>query len=169
MTTEQRLERLERENRWMRRIGVVAVAVAAAVFLVGQGKRKKLPDLEVRSLTIMDQWGRPRIFLHATRGSRGSPELSFCGHDGKRRVVLHGGEDASGLSLHNQDGKRRAVLATAEDRECHLALLTKDGKPGAVLELSELGFTGRSRVLPAMAGLTLWDPKGNIIWQVPKK
>ena len=28
MTTEQRLERLERENRWMRRITVVAVAVA---------------------------------------------------------------------------------------------------------------------------------------------
>ena len=31
MTTEQRLERLERENRWMRRIGAVAVVVAAAV------------------------------------------------------------------------------------------------------------------------------------------
>ena len=34
MTLEQRLEKLERENRWMRRIGVVAAAVAAAVFLI---------------------------------------------------------------------------------------------------------------------------------------
>jgi len=40
MTTEQRLERLERENRWMRRVGAVAAAVAAAVFLVGQGEEK---------------------------------------------------------------------------------------------------------------------------------
>ena len=40
MTTEQRLERLERQNRWMRRIGAVAVAVAAAVFLIGQGKTR---------------------------------------------------------------------------------------------------------------------------------
>ncbi len=31
MTTEQRLERLERKVRWMRRIGAVAVAVAAAL------------------------------------------------------------------------------------------------------------------------------------------
>ena len=38
MTTEQRLERLERENRWMRRFGAVGVAVAAAVFLIGQGQ-----------------------------------------------------------------------------------------------------------------------------------
>ncbi len=44
MTLEQRLERLERENRWMRRIGAVAVAVAAAVFLIGQGKAKELGD-----------------------------------------------------------------------------------------------------------------------------
>lgn len=30
MTIEQRLERLERENRWVRRIGVVAAAVHGA-------------------------------------------------------------------------------------------------------------------------------------------
>jgi hypothetical protein len=35
MTLEQRVEKLERENRWMRRIGAVGVAVAAAVFLEG--------------------------------------------------------------------------------------------------------------------------------------
>ena len=33
MTTEQRLERLERENRWMRRIGAVDVAVAVCSLL----------------------------------------------------------------------------------------------------------------------------------------
>jgi hypothetical protein len=32
MTTEQRLVRLERENKWMRRIGAVGLALVAAVF-----------------------------------------------------------------------------------------------------------------------------------------
>ncbi|MHC4136999.1 MAG: hypothetical protein ACYS0K_18740, partial [Planctomycetota bacterium] len=61
MTTEQRLERQERENRWMRRIGMLAAAVAAAVLLAGQGKDEKLPDLEVQSLQVKDKDGRERI------------------------------------------------------------------------------------------------------------
>lgn len=34
MTTEQRLGRLERENRWMRRIGVVVAALITAVLVL---------------------------------------------------------------------------------------------------------------------------------------
>jgi hypothetical protein len=52
MTLEQRVRKLERENRRMRRIAAVAVAVVAVVVLVGQGKEEKLPDLVVRSLTV---------------------------------------------------------------------------------------------------------------------
>ncbi|MHC5052644.1 MAG: hypothetical protein ACYTGK_18790, partial [Planctomycetota bacterium] len=72
MTTKQRLERLERESRWMRRVGAVAVAVAATVFLIGQGKDKQLPDLEVRSLTVKDKDGKVRVLLGvAPDGSAG--------------------------------------------------------------------------------------------------
>jgi len=43
MTTEQRLERLERENRWMRRIGavglvLVVVSLAGFVYLLSRGR-----------------------------------------------------------------------------------------------------------------------------------
>ena len=62
MTTEQRLERLERKVRWMRRIGVVAVAVAAAVFLIGQGTDKELPDLKAKSLELIDESGKRWLF-----------------------------------------------------------------------------------------------------------
>ena len=47
MRVEQRLERLERQNKWMRRIGTVAVALVAAVFLMGQGKEKPRAGLGV--------------------------------------------------------------------------------------------------------------------------
>ena len=38
MTVEQRVERLERQNRWMKRLVAVTLAVMAAVVLVAQGK-----------------------------------------------------------------------------------------------------------------------------------
>ena len=37
MSVEERLERLERQNKWMRRLGAVGVAFVAVVFLMGQG------------------------------------------------------------------------------------------------------------------------------------
>jgi hypothetical protein len=62
MTLEQRLEKVERENRWMRRIGMVAAAVAAAVFLIGQGK-EELDGLgfeELAKLVANDKLPDPR-------------------------------------------------------------------------------------------------------------
>ena len=58
MSVEERLEHLERRVQWMRRLGAVGVALVAAVFLMGQGKEKELPDLEVRSLTVKDEDGK---------------------------------------------------------------------------------------------------------------
>jgi hypothetical protein len=63
MTLERRWKRLERENRWLRRIGMVAGAVAAPVFLVGQGNEMEPKDLEVRSLTVKDKDGTARARL----------------------------------------------------------------------------------------------------------
>ena len=56
MTMVQRLEKLERQNKWMKRIGAVAVALVAAVFLMGQGKEKELPDLVGRSRKADRNW-----------------------------------------------------------------------------------------------------------------
>ena len=67
MSVEERLERLERQNKWMRRLGAVGVALVAVVFLMGQGKAKELPDLEVRSLTVRDKDGKAHIELRTSR------------------------------------------------------------------------------------------------------
>ncbi len=121
MTTEQRLERLEREIRWMRRIGAVAVAVAAAVFLIGQGKGEKLPDLEVRSLTVKDEKGEVRVKLGTAND--GSAYIGI--HDQAGRVRLSLRTAANGnphLRLVDQAGKHRALLRTFLDGSVFLAL-----------------------------------------------
>jgi hypothetical protein len=119
MTTEQRLARLERENRWMRRIGAVGLALVAAVFLMGQEKAKDLPDLEVRSLTVKDK-------------------------DGKVRAVLGTDADGPALKLSDEDGRTRAALDVL-DGEPSLTLKDKDGKAGALLFTAADGSPGLAR------------------------
>jgi hypothetical protein len=98
MTLEQRLERLERENWWMRRIGVVGAAVLAAVVLMGQGKAERAfyaDSIETRKLVILDPKGRKRAWL-TTESLRRSPDefypvLLFRDDAGKRSIYLGGG------------------------------------------------------------------------------
>ena len=69
MSVEERLERLERQNKWMRRLGAVGVALVAAVFLMGQEKEKepKLADvIEAHSLVLRDKRGNKRFVARAT-------------------------------------------------------------------------------------------------------
>jgi len=63
MDLEQRLARLERANRRMKRIGALVLVVAAAVVLSGAADGKDLPDLEVGSLTLKDKAGKVRAML----------------------------------------------------------------------------------------------------------
>jgi hypothetical protein len=58
MTLEQRLEKVERENRWMRRIGAVCVAVAIAAAGVFLFDRLTPGHVEVRALTVVNPFGR---------------------------------------------------------------------------------------------------------------
>ncbi len=56
MTTEQRLERLERENRWVKRIGAAGVAVVVCSLLTceirGGFEPARLVELQCRSLHV---------------------------------------------------------------------------------------------------------------------
>ena len=63
MDLEQRLARLERANRRMKRIGAFVLLLAAVVLLSVQAKGKDLPHLEVASLTVKDQDGDVRARL----------------------------------------------------------------------------------------------------------
>jgi len=182
MTTGQRVERLEREVRWMRRMGALAVAVAAAVFLVGQGKDKELPDLEVRSLKVVDKEGRRRASL-ITVDDHGAPVLSFRDRHGRTRVMLALMPDGSpDLSFQDRHGKRRAALSTTPDGSPELSFRDKDGKQRAALTTFREGssrltfFDGAEKPRAELvalssqgpSSLTLYDPKGDVIWKAPE-
>ena len=109
MSVEQRLKRLERQNQWMRRLGAVGVALAAAVFLMGQWKEP--PDLVVRSLTLMDATGRTRAEL-GVRG--GVSALTLKDEAGRPRIRLVAGKTVSQVILRGaKDPKPRILLASS--------------------------------------------------------
>ena len=180
MSIEQRLEKLERQNKWMRRIGGVAVALVAAVFLMGQGKEKELPDLEVQSLTVkakdgritkitggdmtlIDANGETRASLCTSKG--GVASLGLNDDSGRYRVALILPKDgAPGFYLRDRIGRFRALLSLLKDGSPSLRLTDKDGKTRAVL-----GVTTVAGKKTAESTLTLFNAKGDVIWQAPKE
>ncbi len=77
MTIEQRVEKLERQNRWMRRIAVLVVVVAGAVLYV---KGKMLPPLlEVGAVQVKTRVdGKTRVLPQG---------ILLFDRDGKTRAV----------------------------------------------------------------------------------
>jgi hypothetical protein len=157
MTLDQRLEKVERENRWMRRIGMVAAAVAAAVFLIGQAKEKEPQDLEVRSLKVKDRDGKARVTLGTD--ADGVPHLRFADEHGKLRAMLGTlEEDLLCLTLWDRDFKVRAALGMGTNGPPHLRLADEDGVARVRLSTSRDGS----------AYLKFYDSKGKVIWKAPK-
>jgi hypothetical protein len=162
MTTEQRLARLERQNRWMRRIGAVAVAVAAAVFLVGQGKENPRV-VEAEKFVLLDLEGRERAVLGVARIGRKKPHsaatLMFKDKQGARTAHLIGGS-APSLAL--------------ERPESHVSLSVGVlGNPSLSWGWGRLGsMTGRilsvRMVNSDYPKMSFYNKAGNVIWQAPK-
>ncbi len=170
MDLEQRLVRLERANRRMKRIGALVLMVAAAVVLSGAADGKDLPDLEVGSLTLKDKDGKTRALLGAS--ADGAVGLLLTDKDGKTRAYLV--VEANGspvLALTDKDGKRRASLYVGVDGSPALVLYDKGRR---TLFAATLGVvttvdkrTGAKTTTTAGA-LTLFDAKGDVLWQAPR-
>ena len=130
MTIEQRLGRLERQNRWMKRIGMLGLAVAATVLLSGQAKGKDLQHLKARSLTLIDAKGKNRVVL-ADNGLRVSDR------DGNARVALRAlGDGSPSLTFWDKNGKPRVLLHALGDGSPSLELLSKHGNTRVALRVN---------------------------------
>ena len=153
MTVEERLARLERENRWLRRGGGVALAAIATVLLVGQAGSKPLADLEARSLTIKDASGRETLTIEPPLG------LQLRDNTGKVRARLGlDGVGAPHLSLYDDQGKGSVGLHMTKDSAA-MALFDGSGAIRAHLQVDRDAGT---------PSLIFRDPAGEVTWQAPK-
>jgi hypothetical protein len=158
----QRLDRVERENRLLKRIGAVTVAFVAAVILMGQATPSKVAKVvEAENFVLRDSSGTARAVLNV---SGGSVNLALADQQGKHRAVLYVLDDgtaglalrdkdltrrnvlyllpdgSSGLRLAGRDGQKRTDLVVLPDGSHGLILATQDGRTGAELKVGTNGL-----------------------------
>jgi hypothetical protein len=178
----QRLERLERENRWLKQISGVAMIGLAAVLLMGQSFPSTFKQLDVERLMLLDGRGNPRAMLSTVDGL---PVLVMTGADGKARIIMNvrsngyatvtllegldkeeqsqvslamAPNGASGLQFHDPAGKVRARLGTRPANDSpSLILFDKAGMGRLTLDLAPNGEPG----------LGLRDAAEKVIWKAP--
>ena len=96
-----RVERLEQQNRRLKRAGLAAAALLVAVPLGGAKLPRQVPEVvTAREIRVLDEAGTVRVFV-ITDG------LSVFTPDGKLRTMLTTG----GLVVRDADGTIRALLA----------------------------------------------------------
>jgi hypothetical protein len=149
---EERLEKLERQNRRMKLAGLGAVVIAGAFVLMGQASGPRTPpEVRAKSFVLMDANGetRARLYMSAKapmlelfdangkpRAGLGvtsdGPELDLYDAKGNPRAEMDAFSDGPGLDLADANGKVRAQLAVNSDGPI-LDLNGADGKSSAWL------------------------------------
>ncbi len=165
----ERLEVLERQNRWLWRVGVATV-VSAIVFLAEGTSLLHPPKIiEAQGFVLKDSSGRVRGQLKTIPG--GFPEFALLDDQGNDGVRLSTARDnSSSLDFFDRgqprielsassDGTARLQM-TDDDDENRLALfLRNDGTTGQAFESDTRGF--HVGVQPdGMAGLCVVDEQG---------
>ncbi len=175
-TLARRLDRVERETRWLKQAGVAIIAVIAAVVLMGQATRNK--TVKAEKFVVVDSSGNSRAVLENVVGQGAS--LVFRGTDGMEQIALQSFGDSRGFTLSDKSGNGRAALTLEADGSIALALYDekskshvkllagRDGNPGIVLQDKDKGV--RMRLLLYSDGspaMVLFDNNGKVIWSAP--
>ncbi len=151
MTTEERLETLERElaraKRRNRRLPAAARLVAGAFALVCI-----VAAAGCNSFVLVDENGKPRIMLAVIKAG---PVLSLIDENGEDRAILVVGKHGPKLAMLDENGKPRAMLAVDEVGPM-LAMLDENGKHRASLVVDKDG-----------PRLRLLDENGKLKWAAP--
>ena len=175
---ERRLQRVERDNRRLRRAAVVLVLGIAAVVLMGQARAQRR-TVEAEAFVVRDRGGQVRALLRAF--DNGAVGLSFYDPGGAPRAWLRVLTDGTpGLVLSDQAGQTRTLLNVQGDGLAGLLLYDQNGNARAWLNVLADGTGGLAlfdetresrawlRVLAdGSPGLTLWDAYGNPFRNLP--
>jgi hypothetical protein len=170
MTTEERLERLERElaaaKRRNRRVlcgltlaGLaLVVAVSLGAVTVGNGQ-----VIRAAQFTLIDAEGRGRAALQMTEDG---PMLGLFDARGMCRAKLATGEVVPALVLYDEKSVCRAILGVDSD-QARLVLHDRNGTQRAILGATPMATTGGRTFTKPESSLLLCGPDGLTIWAAP--
>ena len=137
-TLARRLDRVERENRWLKMVGVVALAMMVAVVLMGQlPQTAPNKTVEAQRFVVLDASGNKRAVLGNVE-EKGT-FLVFRGSDGKDQIALRSFGDARALVLSDSTGADRTVLGVLPNGATTFGMADQSGNGRAALTLEADG------------------------------
>ncbi|MDB5349725.1 MAG: hypothetical protein JWN86_972 [Planctomycetota bacterium] len=135
----ERLDRLERENLWLKRIGGGAIVVALAVLALGTNCFRA-PQLAAEKFVLNDAQGHPRAKLEIRPD--GSPALCLLDPQGHEQVLLQATADGSSRLDYYHNRSLRASLANTVGIGSSIHLLNRSPHSHAQIFMAEDGSSG---------------------------
>ena len=123
----------------------------------------------IAGLYLYDRQDRRRAALLV--GGDGSPSVSLADPNGSTRAALSTLTDGSpSVSLADPTGRIRAALSTLADGSPSLSLYDRAGRMRARLGVSfKINDRTGVRSKSPEGTVVLFDARGNVIWQAPKR
>ncbi len=134
---EQRLDRLDRECRWLKRVGALVLLGMAAMLVMGQAIDRRFGNvIEAEKIVLRDATGKTRIALGPD--STGY-SLNFYDVNGIDRATLAMANDLPILAFRDGQRKPRVTLAVLRDDTAIAALYGSHAKEGAAITVHPSG------------------------------
>jgi hypothetical protein len=163
----RRVERLEKEVGWWRRIGSAGVAFFVLTSLAWASDiGSSVKEVRATSFILVDDAGQKRGELGFVPGGDAKvPGLVLWGKKGGITAQIDG---FPSFNLLGKDEHSRVALSVRSDDEPTLEFLDKDGVKRVLLGRGELKApgTGEVKQLP-MSSLVLRGEDGKIVWKMP--
>jgi hypothetical protein len=161
---KSRLDRLERGNRRLRRLGLFAFLGVGLLFVMGQTSPSVVPEVvEAKRFVVKDASGRNLAALGTDRD--GAPLLVLTNLDGGLGATLEvTGARRPALTLYDRAGHSRALMSVDSEGSPSLSLSDNTGTPRLGLAVATQGsgglvLYGDKNMARASLGLgTSWSP-----------
>lgn len=137
MTLEERLSKLETQNRWYKRGAAAGLVMVVALLCMAQA-RPSPQALEASQFILRDGQGRERLRIEVARD--GNPAINILDQQGRLRSSL----GPHGISFYDDTGRMRTALMSdllymSDERAHEIAHLQGDMHGVELLLFSGLG------------------------------
>ena len=156
--TRRRLEKIERENRWMKAGLAVLLLVSCAVFVMGQVPGQEREQSEYyfgRAFVVVDEAGNARATLGVD--DNGNPALGMLDEAGTMRAILGLSDGKPLLGMSDEADNVRATLGLSDHGVPVLGMSDEAGNMRATLGFTEEGEPG----------IGIFDANGKLEWGAP--
>ncbi|HUT55218.1 MAG TPA: hypothetical protein VM658_17645 [bacterium] len=160
MTIEHRLEKLEKENRMLKRLFVLAMVGLVVWLIVYPDKSLKAESsskvIEATAFHLVDSSGKTRGLFNVS--SAGLVQIGlFDGKKKPRTLLAVSSNGDSSLIFSNSKGQESIELSLSSDNTSSFVFFDTKNKSRLLFGVAPSGTTG----------MGIKDSYGNIIWSAP--